>query len=230
MKHVSIAIDGPSGVGKSTIAKSLAGKLGFVYIDTGAMYRALGVYFLGLGIDPEDEAEVSASLGDVSVGISYGPDGQHVLVNGEDVTPKLRTEEISRAASVTSRYPAVRTKLLELQRELAAKENVIMDGRDIGTVVLPDANLKLFLTASSAVRAERRYRQLLGQGLLGGLTLEEIRTEIEERDFRDMNRKTAPLRKAEGAVEIDTSLLTAEEVEKAVLAAISEATGGSYGG
>ena len=229
MKHVSIAIDGPSGVGKSTIAKSLARKLGFLYIDTGAMYRALGVYFLGKGLDPENEAAVSASLPGVSIDIAYAADGQHVLVNGEDVTGKLRTEEISRTASVTSRYPAVRGKLLELQRDLAKKADVLMDGRDIGTVVLPDADLKVFLTASSEVRAKRRFLQLSEQGLLGNLSLADIQKEIEERDFRDTHRETAPLKKAEDAVEIDTSALTKSGVERAVISALEDATGVRYG-
>ena len=220
MAYYSIALDGPSGVGKSTIAKSIAAKLGYVYIDTGAMYRALGVYFYDCGIAAEDEQRVNDSLDGVSVRIAYMDGTQHVFVNDRDVTDRLRTEEISRMASVTSQYKAVRAKLLSLQRELAETASVIMDGRDIGTVVLPNATLKVFLTASSAVRAERRYKQLIEQGLLGGATKEEIQKDIEERDYRDSHREQAPLKQAEDAVLVDNSELTLKETEDAIINAL----------
>ena len=214
---ISIALDGPSGVGKSTIAKRIAEKLNFVYIDTGAMFRGLAVYFLDRNLDPEDQKECEAAVSDADVTITYQEDGQHVMVNGTDVTSRLRFEEVSRAASVTSQYPAVRTHLLELQRKLAATSNVIMDGRDIGTVVLPNATLKIFLTADPHIRAIRRYRQLKEQGKLGNASLEEIEADINERDYRDTHRETAPLRQAEDAVYLDSGNMTITEVEDRIL-------------
>jgi len=201
----AIAIDGPSGVGKSTIAKRLAGELNFVYIDTGAMFRGLAVYFLDKGIDINDENAICDAVAWVSEEIKYIGGEQHVIVDGEDVTSRLRTEDVSKAASVTSQYPQVRTKLLELQREMARNGNVIMDGRDIGTVVLPDAQLKIFMTARPEVQAQRRYLQLKNSGKLGDATMESILADIKERDYRDSHREVAPLKKAETAVEIDTS-------------------------
>ena len=221
-RPVSIAIDGPSGVGKSTIAKMLAAELGYLYIDTGAMFRTLAVYFAGQGIDAGDRAGIAGALENVEVGIRYIDGVQHMFANGEDVTDRLRTETVSEMASVTSQYSEVRTKLLEMQRALAHKENVIMDGRDIGTVVLPDAQLKIFLTASAEVRAKRRYDQLKETGKLEGATFEEILKDQEERDYRDTHREIAPLKAAEDALVIDTSGMTKEEVKNAVLEALNE--------
>ena len=184
-KYISIAIDGPSGVGKTSIAKKIAREKGYLYIDTGAMFRALSVYFLGRGIKAEDEEAIGRSLKDVHLDIRYEDQTQHMIVNGEDVTSKLRTEAVSRAASVISQFRTVRSRLLEMQRELAASADTVMDGRDIGTVVLPNATLKIFLTARPKARAERRYKQLLELGQLDCATLESITKDIEERDYRD---------------------------------------------
>lgn len=208
----NIAIDGPSGVGKSTIAKRLAGDLGFVYIDTGAMFRGLAVYFLDRGLDINDEKAVCDAVDGVKETIKYENGEQHVYVNGTDVTSRLRTEDVSKAASVTSQYQPVRSKLLELQREMAKVQDVIMDGRDIGTVVLPDAQLKLFMTARPEIQAQRRYDQLRESGRLEGATYESILADIKERDYRDSHRAIAPLRKADDAIEIDTSELSIEQV------------------
>ena len=208
----NIAIDGPSGVGKTTIAKKLAADLGFVYIDTGAMFRGLAVYFLDNGLDINDEAAICDAVNGVKETIGYEGGEQHVYVNDTDVTGRLRTEDVSKAASVTSQYQPVRTKLLELQREMAKVQDVVMDGRDIGTVVLPGAQLKLFLTARPEVQAQRRYDQLAASGKLGDATFESILADIKERDFRDSHRANAPLKRADDAVETDTSDLTLEEV------------------
>ena len=214
---VNIAIDGPAGVGKSTIAKALAQELGYTYIDTGALYRALGVYFTDQGLSGESEAEVSAALGGVTIGIEYKDDEQHVFVNGTDVTDRLRTEEISRMASRTSGYADVRAKLLDIQRDLAASHDSIMDGRDIGTVILPNADVKIFLTARPEVQARRRYNQLVEKNALGDATYESILADIRERDYRDSHRDIAPLKAAEDAVTIDTSDLTIEDVKSEIL-------------
>ena len=219
-KYISIAIDGPSGVGKTSIAKKIAREKGYLYIDTGAMFRALSVYFLGRGIKAEDEEAIGRSLKDVHLDIRYEDQTQHMIVNGEDVTSKLRTEAVSRAASVISQFRTVRSRLLEMQRELAASADTVMDGRDIGTVVLPNATLKIFLTARPKVRAERRYKQLLELGQLDGATLESITKDIEERDYRDSHREIAPLKAADDAVIIDTSDISVEEVEAAILRAL----------
>ena len=219
-KYISIAIDGPSGVGKTSIAKKIAREKGYLYIDTGAMFRALSVYFLGRGIKAEDEEAIGRSLKDVHLDIRYEDQTQHMIVNGEDVTSKLRTEAVSRAASVISQFRTVRSRLLEMQRELAASADTVMDGRDIGTVVLPNATLKIFLTARPKVRAERRFKQLLELGQLHGATLESITKDIEERDYRDSHREIAPLKAADDAVIIDTSDISIEEVEAAILRAL----------
>lgn len=206
----SIAIDGPAGAGKSTIAKQIAKEMGFIYVDTGAMYRAMAIYFLDHHIAPEDEKAVNEACKNVKVSIAYEDGAQQVLLNGENVTKRLRKEEVGTMASRTSVYPAVRTKLVDLQRELAGVKDVIMDGRDIGTCVLPHADLKIYLTASVQARAKRRYDELVGKGETPDLAV--IAADIEERDQRDMNRAISPLRQAGDAVLVDSSDMTIEDV------------------
>ena len=208
----NIAIDGPAGAGKSSVAKNAARELGFIYVDTGAMYRTIALYLLREGIDPQDERMLAKALGEIDVRISYEGGVQHMLLNGEDVSDLIRTPEISDAASRTSAIPAVRKRLLDLQRTLASQEDVLMDGRDIGTMILPDADLKIFLTASVAERARRRYLEMKNKGQ--ECILEEIRKEIEERDYRDIHREISPLHKAEDAVLLDTSDMDKEMVVK----------------
>ena len=213
----NIAIDGPAGAGKSTIAKALAKKLGFVYVDTGAMYRAMGLYFDRQGIGMDDEEGISRACGDISISIRYQDGAQRVILNGEDVSDLIRTEEVGHLASACSVYAAVRQKLLSLQRDLAASTDVIMDGRDIGTCVLPDAQTKIYLTASVEVRARRRYKELLEKGKESSLA--EIEEEIRARDYRDMNREIAPLKQAEDAVYLDSSDMTIVQVIDAIIGA-----------
>ncbi|WP_024291475.1 (d)CMP kinase [Lacrimispora indolis] len=216
MKRVyNIAVDGPAGAGKSTIAKSAAEKLNFVYVDTGAMYRAMALHFLRNGIPAGDEAAVSQSAKEVDVTISYENGVQQVILNGENVSGLIRSSEVSAMASAASVYMPVREKLVELQKNLALKENVIMDGRDIGTCVLPHADLKIYLTASSQVRAQRRYQELAAKG--EECSLEEIEKDIIERDYRDMNRENSPLKQAEDAVLVDTSHMTVPQVVDRIL-------------
>lgn len=217
MKHFNIAIDGPAGAGKSTIAKEVAMRLGFVYVDTGAMYRTMALHFIRSGIDPKDEQAVAASCRDVDVSLRYENGVQQVLLGGENVTGLIRTEEVGNMASATSVYKPVREKLVELQQALARRENVVMDGRDIGTCVLPDAPAKIYLTASSAVRAGRRYKELVEKGV--ECDLAEIERDIIDRDYRDMNRENSPLRQAEDAVLVDSSCMTVEQVIAAILEA-----------
>ena len=206
---VSIAIDGPSGAGKSTLAKKLAERLGFVYVDTGAIYRTIGLRALRSGTDPRDAAAVAAMLEDVHLEIRYGEDGlQHMILDGEDVTEEIRLPEVSRYASQVSAHPCVRDYLLEMQRSLARTHSVIMDGRDIGTVVLPDADVKIFLTAAPEERARRRCRELEQRGT--PQPYEEVLSDIRERDKNDMERPVAPLRQAEDAVLVDTTHLDFE--------------------
>ena len=213
---INIAIDGPAGAGKSTIAKMLAKELGYVYVDTGAMYRAMAYYFLQQGIDKEDEAAINAAVDGADVTIRYEDGVQVVYLNGENVNAYLRTEEVGNAASAISPIPEVRKKLVELQRKLAAESDCIMDGRDIGTCVLPHAQKKIYLTASSEVRAKRRYEELLAKGET--CDLKKIQADIEERDYRDMHRETSPLKQAEDAVLVDTSDMTIEEVVEKLIA------------
>ncbi len=213
----NIAIDGPAGAGKSTIAKELARRLGFVYVDTGAMYRAMGLYFDRQGIGMDDEEGISRACGDISISIRYENGTQRVILNGEDVSDLIRTEEVGHLASACSVYAAVRQKLLSLQRDLAASTDVIMDGRDIGTCVLPDAQTKIYLTASVEVRARRRYKELLEKGKESSLA--EIEEEIRARDCRDMNREIAPLKQAEDAVYLDSSEMTVDQVIGAIMEA-----------
>lgn len=206
----NIAIDGPAGAGKSTIARKLATDLSYIYVDTGAMYRAMAYYFIQSGIEAGDEQAVASACENVDVTIRYEGGEQQVLLNGENVSAFIRREEVGRMASETSVYPVVRTKLVQLQRQLAAKENVIMDGRDIGTVVLPDADVKIYLTASSAVRARRRFDELCEKGT--ECSLEEIEKDIIDRDYRDMHRDASPLKQADDAVLLDSSDLDIDGV------------------
>ena len=217
----NIAIDGPAGAGKSTIAKRLAKKLGFIYVDTGAMYRAMAYYFLQHNIDAKDEKAIAAACPDVDVTITYENGEQQVLLNGENVNGVIRNEEVGNMASSTSVYPVVRKKLVELQRQLAKSADVIMDGRDIGTCVLPDAQVKIYLTASSATRAKRRYDELTEKGV--SCDLAEIEKDIIDRDYRDMHRETSPLRQAEDAVLVDSSEMNIDEVVDAIYQVYSEA-------
>ena len=217
----NIAIDGPAGAGKSTIAKKLAADLGYVYVDTGAMYRAMAYYFLQHNIDAKDEKAIAAACPDVDVTITYENGEQQVLLNGENVNGVIRNEEVGNMASSTSVYPVVRKKLVELQRQLAKSADVIMDGRDIGTCVLPDAQVKIYLTASSATRAKRRYDELTEKGV--SCDLAEIEKDIIDRDYRDMHRETSPLRQAEDAVLVDSSEMNIDEVVDAIYQVYSEA-------
>lgn len=217
----NIAIDGPAGAGKSTIAKKLAADLGYVYVDTGAMYRAMAYYFLQNNIAADDEAAISVACPDVNVTIEYKDGAQQVILNGENVNGVIRNEEVGNMASATSVYPVVRTKLVELQRQLAAKQSVIMDGRDIGTVVLPDANVKIYLTASSKVRAKRRYDELTAKG--EKCDLDAIEQDIIDRDYRDMHRETSPLKQADDAVLLDSSDLDIDGVVAKMKEIIKEA-------
>ncbi len=205
-----IAIDGPAGAGKSTIAKLLAKKLGFVYVDTGAMYRAMGLYFFQNNLKTESEEDVGYACEHADITISYDSNGQIVSLNGVDVTNQIRTENAGLMASKVAVVKDIRLKLVELQRKLATKENVIMDGRDVGTYILPNADLKIYLTASSKERANRRYQELLGKGV--ECDLNQIEEDIIARDKQDMSREFAPLKQAEDAVLIDSSYLTIDEV------------------
>ena len=215
MKPISIAIDGPSGAGKSTLARSVAAKLGFLYVDTGAIYRTIAYDVLQRGIDPADESAVLAELPQLRVELSHGADGlQHMLRNGEDVTDAIRLPEVSMCASVVSAYPGVRSYLLEMQRRIAAEHSVVMDGRDIGTVVLPDATVKIYLTAGAEERARRRMLELEQRGT--PQPYEEILRDIRQRDWNDTHRSVAPLRQAEDAVLLDTTDLNFEESEEAL--------------
>lgn len=211
----NIAIDGPAGAGKSTVAKAVAKKLGIVYVDTGAMYRAITLYLIREGVCLQNINEVAEKCRAADITIRYENGEQVVYLNGENVNSKLRTEEISRAASVVSTQPAVREKLKELQQKLAAESDCIMDGRDIGTCILPGADVKIYLTAGSAVRAKRRYDELSAKGL--DCNLDQIQADIEERDYRDMHREISPLTRAEDAVYVDTSDMTEKQVIDKVL-------------
>lgn len=203
-ENIRVAIDGPSGAGKSTLARSVAARLNFLYVDTGAIYRTIGYAVWRKGIDPRDRSAVVAALPDLAIRLTYGADGlQHMELNGMDVTAEIRLPEVSRYASLVSAYPEVRAYLLEMQRQLARENSVVMDGRDIGTVVLPHAQLKVFLTASAQERARRRVRQLEESGQAADY--EAILRDIQQRDYQDSHREVAPLRPAEDAVLVDTS-------------------------
>ena len=211
----NVAIDGPAGAGKSTIAKLVAKEKGFIYVDTGAMYRALAVQFIKKGLKPEDTDKIIEACEDAEVSLQYENGLQQVYLNGENVTSLLRTEEVGNMASVSSAIGAVRAKLLSLQRNLAAEKDVVMDGRDIGTNILPNADVKVYLTASVETRAKRRFLELQEKGV--ACVLEEIAHDIEERDYRDMNRDIAPLKQAEDAVFVDSSEMTIPEVVKTII-------------
>ncbi|CCZ91716.1 cytidylate kinase [Clostridium sp. CAG:167] len=207
---MKIAIDGPAGAGKSSIAKLVAKKLSFVYVDTGAMFRTVAYYFLSQGKDPSDAEMVTEECEKISISIEYKDGAQHIFLDGTDVSTEIRQEEVGKNASVVAKNQAVRNRLLALQRQMAEKQDVIMDGRDIGTVVLPDAQVKIYLTASASVRAERRYKELVEKGET--CNLKKIEEDIIARDEQDMNREIAPLKQAEDAVLVDSSYMTIEEV------------------
>lgn len=212
---MNVAIDGPAGAGKSTIAKLAAKELGYLYVDTGAMYRAIALFVLRKGISAEDEKAVALACEEISVEIVYDNKEQQVLLNKENVSKEIRQEAVGNMTSAISVYPAVRKKLLNLQRDLASRADVIMDGRDIATCVLPEAQVKIYLTASVETRAQRRYMELQKKGV--DCHLENIKKDIADRDERDMNRKIAPLRQAEDAVFLDSSDMTIEEVVQEVI-------------
>lgn len=210
-----IALDGPSGAGKSTIAKRLSAELGFVYVDTGAMYRTVGLYCLQNNVDINDEAAVGAVLGNINIELKYIDGEQRILLNGTDVSKDIRLNEVSMAASKTSAYKAVRAFLLDAQRNVAKTQSVIMDGRDIGTVVLPDAEIKIFIVGDATVRAKRRHKELLEKGQ--NISLQEVLEDIITRDHNDTNRAEAPLKQAKGAVLLDTTYKNFDEAYEAVL-------------
>lgn len=217
----SIAIDGPAGAGKSSIAKALSKRLGYIYIDTGAMYRAVALFFLENNVADGTDSRIESLLDKLEISIKYEDGAQKVILNGEDVTGKLRLEEIGKLASKFSAIGSVREKLVALQRKLAQKENVVMDGRDIGTVVLPNADLKIYLSASSKVRAKRRYLELLEKGQTD-LDINDIEDEIIKRDEADMNRDISPLKQADDAYYLDSSDMTLEEVVSKILSMVKE--------
>ena len=212
---INVAIDGPAGAGKSTIAKLIAKKMGYIYVDTGAMYRAMALYFIRNGIKPEETQKVSEKCKDADISIAYRDGEQVVLLDDENVNGLIRTEEVGNMASATSANKNVREKLVELQKKLAANADVVMDGRDIGTVVLPNADVKIYLTASSAVRAKRRYDELIAKGEKANLST--IEADIIERDHRDMTREISPLKQADDAVLVDSSYMTIDEVVQTVV-------------
>lgn len=216
----NIAIDGPAGAGKSTIAKKIARKLNFIYVDTGAMYRAMALFMIRSGIGPDETKRIGEKCREADISIRHENGEQVVLLNGENVNGLIRTEEVGNMASVSSADAKVRKKLVELQQKLAESADVVMDGRDIGTCVLPGADVKIYLTAGSAVRARRRYDELTAKGEL--CNLEEIEKDIIERDHRDMTREISPLRQAEDAVLVDSSDMTIEQVVETVIALVRE--------
>ena len=223
-EKIAVAIDGPSGAGKSTLSRAVARELGMVYVDTGAIYRSVGLYVYRQGADPKDAGAVQALLPQIRVELRYEEDGlQHMYLNGEDVSEEIRRPEISLYASAVSAIPAVRAFLLEMQREMARRCSVIMDGRDIGTVVLPQAQVKIFLTASAQERARRRYLELQQRGT--PQDYETVLQQVQQRDRQDMNRAAAPLRPAEDAVTLDTTGCSFQESKQMILQLIQEKVG-----
>lgn len=220
-RYHAIAIDGPSGAGKSTIARILAKELGFLYMDTGALYRAVGYAMIGMGVDPSDAAGVESRLPSLEVSLKHIDGTQRIFINGGDVTDFIRTPEVSAAASKVSAIPAVRRSLFELQRKTAKENNVIMDGRDIGTVVLPDADVKIFLTASEEDRARRRFEELRARGIAD--PYESVLEDMKQRDYNDSHRSAAPLKAAEDAIPVDTTGNTLEESVKVLKSLVIEA-------
>ena len=216
----NIAIDGPAGAGKSTIAKKVAKELDFIYVDTGAMYRSMALYLIRKGVKAEERNRIVELLPEIHVTLAYVEGEQHVYLNKEDVSSLIRNEEVSQMTSSVSTIPEVREALLSLQRNLAKENNVLMDGRDIGTCVLPNAELKIYLTASTKVRAKRRYDEMIEKGM--ECNLKELEASIKERDYRDMNREIAPLKQAEDAVFLDTSDMNIEEVVNAIIRLVKE--------
>ncbi|WP_069997622.1 (d)CMP kinase [Cellulosilyticum sp. I15G10I2] len=220
MKKISIAIDGPAGAGKSTIAKVLAKRIGCIYIDTGAMYRAVGLYCIQNNIDYYDEKAVNSVISELQIDIYAQDNQQAIYLNGRDISREIRTDEVAAAASKVATYKEVRTALVRQQRQMQSEKSVVMDGRDIGTVVMPDATLKVFLTASVVERAKRRFEEYHNKGV--NVTLEELTQEIIERDYQDSNREISPLKKADDAVEIDTTLLGIDEIVDKIMSFIIE--------
>lgn len=218
---INIAIDGPAGAGKSTIAKAVAKELEFIYVDTGAMYRAMALYLIRKGILPEEKERMEEACENAEISIVYENGAQQVILDGENVTEYLRQEEVGNMASVSSANPKIREKLVELQRVLASKENVVMDGRDIGTCVLPHADVKIYLTASACTRALRRCKELEEKGIV--CILEEIEADINDRDYRDMHRDISPLKQAEDAVLLDSSNMSITEVKDEIIRLYKEA-------
>ena len=216
----AIAIDGPAGAGKSTIAKKVAKELGFIYVDTGAMYRAMALYMIDNGIAPEESEKISATCQSADITIKYEDGVQVVYLNGKNVNSLIRTEAVGNMASASSVNGDVRKKLVELQQKLAETTDVVMDGRDIGTVVLPKADLKVYLTASVDVRADRRYKELVEKGV--ECDLEAIKTDIADRDYRDMHREISPLKQADDAILVDSSDMTIDEVAEKILVLFKE--------
>lgn len=219
-KLISVAIDGPVGAGKSSIARTAAKRLGYIYVDTGALYRAVGLYCHRSGIDMSQPADIAACLPEIKPEIRLIDGVQHIYLNGENVSEEIRLPEISMAASAVSSVPEVRAALLDMQRAIAAENNVIMDGRDIGTVVLPDAQVKIFLTAAPEIRAKRRYDELCAKGVQ--TTFEEVLADLNKRDYDDSHRAVAPLKQAENAVVADTSGLDFEQSCELIIGIIKE--------
>ena len=217
---ISIAIDGPSGAGKSSLAKALAKDLGYVYVDTGAMYRSIGLYAVRAGVDPHDADAVAALLPQIKLAIRLVDGAQHIYLNGEDVSTAIRAEEIGMAASAVAAHPAVRSFLLDTQRGLAESQNILMDGRDIGTVVLPNATVKIFLTAAPEARARRRWLEYQQKGM--EVAFEDVLADVKQRDYQDTHRAAAPLKQAEDAVLLDTSDLNFEQSLAAMKKIIAE--------
>ena len=220
MRFMNVAIDGPAGAGKSTIAKACAKELGYIYVDTGAMYRGIALYMVDHKIRPTDIEAVKQALLDVNVTRRYEDGKQLLIVNGQDVSDRIRTPEVSAAASLFSAIPEVRKALLDLQHDIAEKNNVLMDGRDIGTVILPQAQVKIYLDASPEIRGKRRYDELVLKG--ESVVLEDIIEDVKQRDYQDMHRETSPLKKADDAIVVDSSYMTIEEVQNKIVSLVRE--------